>query len=224
MSELPILFSGPMIIALLDGRKTQTRRVIKPQFPEVVKRAGFTFFTPERHVSGRDGKGNEWFRKLRYATGDRLWVRETWASHWANDDIKPSEIVGDCWSVKYVADGHVLPAKRDGSLASNDQFRKSRPSIFMPRWASRLTLAVTNVRVERLQDISEEDAKAEGASAVFATREDGTEAYGHRIGFHILWNSLNAKRGLGWDKNPWVAAYTFTVHHANIDALETSYG
>jgi hypothetical protein len=106
-----------------------------------------------------------------------------------------------------------------------------RPTIFMPRWASRLTLIVTDVRVQRLQDISEGDARAEGVEHRTVTKLNGSDPqkwwFGHENGrataksaFRDLWDSLNAKRSYGWDANPWVCAVTFTAHQRNIDHLE----
>lgn len=94
-----------------------------------------------------------------------------------------------------------------------------RPSIFMPRWASRLTLTVTDVRVQRLQDITLGDICAEGlANSIYDFRpvQRGFDAWIE------LWDSMNAARGFGWDKNPWVAAYTFTVHRCNIDDMDAA--
>ena len=90
----------------------------------------------------------------------------------------------------------------------------------MPRWASRLTLVVTDVRVQRLQGISGPDAKAEGVSSLLS----GTERLGpngsYRSNFKDLWNSINESRGFGWDANPWVVAVTYETHHCNIDQME----
>lgn len=218
MTDRPILFSGPMVRALLDGRKTQTRRVLKPQPGE-----GASFF-----VSGRGkhiwdwpglGVGTDDGRELPkriYRVGDRLWVRETWLpldghSNW---DLRVS-YAADCQQ-KHFADGEYDSSWNWPKAAKTGDV----PSIHMPRWASRLTLVVTDARVERLQDISEADAKAEGPHQ----HEDWPEEYhaSWRGAFHALWDSLNEKRGFGWDQNPWVAALTFTVHQTNIDAMESA--
>jgi hypothetical protein len=91
----------------------------------------------------------------------------------------------------------------------------------MPRWASRLTLTVTDVRVQRVQEISEADAVAEGVTPSEEPNEMKWEHYApHGVAFRTLWDSLNAKRGYGWDANPWVAAYTFTATRQNIDQVQ----
>lgn len=206
MTDRPILFSSPMVRALLDGRKTQTRRVVKPR----------------RHASLFDGSwtddyvldpGNQSWRESEYSwrIGDRLWVRES------IDKVCTSPEHEVC----YMAD---WPGNDPRGLGW-------RPSIHMPRWASRLTLVVTGVRVQRIQDIDEADAEAEGVEEVdpwegvrrFKVYGTGGEdlacPYGARLSFSTLWDSLNEARGFGWDVNPWVVAVTFTVEHRNIDEV-----
>lgn len=208
MADRPIVFSAPMIRALLDGRKTQTRRVLKPQPYEFDGR----WWVVDRH-SG-DCHLDMWARGdvgcRPYFPGDRLWVRETFAF----DDDGHEE-----WPL-YRADGATLP-----TLHPNRKPARWRPSIHMPRWASRLTLIVTGVRVQRVQDISEEDAVAEGAERL-AMDDDGKfyqhDAGTHRTGFAGLWEHLNGPRGFGWDANPWVVALTFTAHRCNIDQMEAA--
>lgn len=189
MKERPILFSGPMVRAILDGRKTQTRRVVKGEAlrwlsPEV----GFapTFVAnPENSLCPYGGPG------------DRLWVRET---HYVE-------------SAGY-EDG---TGRRIFYRASDGDAPISlwRPSIFMPRWASRLTLEVTAVRVERVQDISGEDAKAEGCDASGCWEHDhDPEDLGcldSRVPtYRALWDSINGKRpGCAWADNPWVWVIAF---------------
>jgi hypothetical protein len=210
MTERPILFSGPMVRALLDGRKTQTRRIVRDAPNE-----------PGWHCDLRDGK--RWFvyehgapsfpARVPYVVGDRLYVKETWGCHWATDNQKPSEIDATAWSVRYFADDYTRPATKDGTVADLEQVKRKRPSMFMPRWASRLTLTVTDVRVERLQDISAEDAKAEGLRWEAPTYGvDGLAATWNadpRAAFAGLWNTVNGDDA--WDANPWVVALTFTV-------------
>lgn len=169
--ERPILFSGPMVRALLDGRKTQTRRVVNPQ-----------------PATSSDGRACGPIRCPYGAPGDTLWVRETWCSYMPG-------------SVRYRADGH------------NDAGWTWRPSIFMPRWASRLTLRVYGVRVERVQQITQADARAEGVvdtSGAWGDLTD-TDRAGPRGAFEALWNSINAERGFGWDVNPWVWVVSFEL-------------
>jgi len=180
MVELPILFSGEMVRAILDGRKTQTRRVVKLPVSEIGKMVKYR---------------GDWVLPCEWSpygkSGDRLWVRETWWQ-WGGTEKR----------ISYRAD--TLP-----SFAPNGGFR---PSIFMPRWASRITLEVVDVRVERLQDISEDDAKAEGVMASGGWNADDTEyCVGYRTAFSRLWDSINAKRGYSWATNPWVWAVEFKV-------------
>jgi hypothetical protein len=149
MSEIGILFSGPMVRAILEGWKTQTRRVMKPQpFDD----GGIWRWQHGRHVVAVPGPRafglEEWaiWQECPYQVGQTLWVRETWADG----------IAGCPNGVSYRAD-HLDPL---GDGPANPM--KWRPSIHMPRWASRITLTITDVRVQRVQDISEEDAEEEG--------------------------------------------------------------
>lgn len=197
--EKPILFSGPMVKAILEGRKWQARRVIQPQ-PK-----GIMTWHPaiERWSVERTG---EIYKDKYGQPGDRLWVRETWAVVKSFDDLKPSEIPKGTarWPVVWYAVPEIAAAsiKNTGAPVG-----KTRPGIFMPRWASRLTLEITAVRVERLQDITEKDAKAEGVirHTTYHPR------YGYRDGFCTLWDSVNLKRGFGWQSNPWVWVIEFAV-------------
>lgn len=193
MTDKPILFSAPMIRALLDGRKTQTRRVLKPQPGDLGR--GFLDC------------------KLPYAIGYRLWVREAFVTGFDIDDEfgRP------------VGDRKVWYRATDSGLTWYDPDTEStldnppwRPSIHMPRWASRLTLTVTDVRVQRVQEISEADAREEGCAMnwIGEQRRYGT----WRDGFSKLWDTLNAPRGFGWEVNPWCCAISFRVDRANIDA------
>lgn len=223
MTDRPILFSAPMVRAILEGRKTQTRRIFKPR--------GFDFYT--HPISGdrydeyqpyRDGTWDEsriigsgsmaafgWgeglYSYLPCYPGDRLWVKETWRSTPAYDDLAPSKMGGD-EPLNYLADdGYFNWAEADGG-----KHGKTRVSIHMPRWASRLTLTVTDVRVERLQDISEADAVAEGIPADYLEHIHGPH------GFRDLWDSINGKReGASWEANPWVVAISFDAEQRNID-------
>lgn len=216
MKERPILFSGPMVRAILEARKTQTRRVIKPQaWAYSEDTLGQRMIYPR---SGADDFGDSG-RPIRYpygVPGDRLWVRETWR---AFDD-------GD---VFYRADfGDAVPVHADDDPAA----WMWRPSIYMPRWASRITLEVTGVRVERVQEISEDDARAEGPTpnwcgdlAGWDPEEhgyllpgdenadddvaDGGYYYTGRWAFAEMWDSINAKRGHPWASNPWVWVIEF---------------
>ncbi|RVL05138.1 hypothetical protein CN151_10875 [Sinorhizobium meliloti] len=195
MTDRPILFSAPMVRALLDDRKTQTRRTLKPQ--------------PDNILEGQIP------RQLRIAIGDRLWVRESFRGSKGYDAYPPS--TWSHWPVHYEAD--CAPDPRD-ELEMNGRLR---PGIHMPRWASRLALIVTDVRVERLQDISEADAMAEGIEQDSDGWRDylmpHTQCCGNAIdSYGTLWDHIN---GAGaWEANPWVAAYSFRVIKQNIDQIE----
>ena len=212
MAEKPILFSGEMIRAILDGRKTQTRRVIKD------KTFYFGDFAVQlQRMSKNDMSlvtGNDFIKCPYGQVGDFLWVRETWACIGA-EHVKPSKIAPG-YSVNYKADND----------PENWRVEKWRPSIFMPRWASRITLKITNVRVERVQDISQDDAKAEGIARNWLgadcppeyenewmnytpNDEEGFPCYSPTESFQTLWDSINEKRGFGWDVNPWVWVVEF---------------
>lgn len=203
MGDRPTIFSAPMVRALLDGRKTQTRRVLNPQ-PKVPFKNGqwYAPFKKSRQFQfiGRDHLIHG-YCNVPYAPGDRLYVRE--AMHWTDN-------------LRFVADDAVVDFDRmpEGFTAA----RTHVSGMFMPRWASRLTLTVTKVRVQRLQEITEADAYAEGAMRWGADGPQGSIHYTVREDFARLWNSLHGAGG--WDANPWVCALTFTVRTGNIDSGE----
>lgn len=235
MAVRPILFSTPMVRALLDGRKTMTRRVIKPRglAPSL-----FDGKWADSYVL--DPGNSDWrARDVRFAPGNVLWVRE---SHYITDDgdFKRAICAADSDDVAaHLAAVDRIPSYFSPKLLA--EHRRLRPGIHMPRWASRLTLAVTAVKVERLQDISEDDALAEGIETDVwdmapVARRYGTEGWfvGWPMGvsepcvsvddgevcrrsFASLWNSINGPGA--WEANPWVVALTFTVHRANVDTL-----
>ena len=190
--EFPILFSAPMVRAILDGRKTQTRRVVKPQ-PNVV------------HAIYNDASiaTNLLFRKCDQRIhcpygqpGNRLWVRETWA----RDD--------EDGAVMFRADCGLGGDADDWQRGINDGAPRYRwrPSIHLPRWASRILLEVIAVRVERLQDISEADALTEGVTFSVPVKPSRAERMA-RDAYAELWESIN---GTGsWDANPWVWVIEF---------------
>jgi hypothetical protein len=225
MADRPILFSAPMVQALIAGRKTQTRRVAKPKWRDGAN-PDFTGWRSER-VGGRSwqiigGMGVGANVAAPCAPGDRLWVKEAWAVHWANDDLPPRDIDPAIWSVRYFADDTIRPDARDGQTGQLDQFKRKRSSLFMPRWASRLTLTVTDVRVQRLQDISAYDVEAEGACELAVTPPNDDDTREAQAIFRNLWNSLHGPDA--WDANPWVVAISFTVQRGNIDALDLANG
>ena len=203
--ERPILFSAEMVCAILDGRKTQTRRVVKPQPRDhgdqpPMPRWGYSTdrkssivvsYPPDVFLPKHCPYG---------APGDLLWVREAWA------DLRGKGF-GAPFAYRANALTHDGREDADSKRCRTDFGVKWKPSIHMPREASRLTLRITEVRVERVQDISGEDSGAEGCQS------------GTRYEFALLWDSINAKRGFGWDANPWVWAPTVTASRAKGRAL-----
>lgn len=211
MTDRPIIFSAPMVRALLAGTKTQTRRILKPQPTGHVWRYGWS-----KEGGATFSGDNELFTgRIPIWAGDRLWVRETWAPLTAltHNDLGPQAIIDGGF---YRADEGTV----DGEIS------KWKPSIFMPRHASRLTLTVTDVKVERLQDISDcsqpNDCIAEGMfSRDFLTTcsdwmERGFSSI-EKCRYRDLWDQINGEGA--WQANPWVAAYTFSVQHGNIDRI-----
>ena len=206
MSNRPIIFSAPMVRAILDGRKTVTRRILKPQpnsgpNGEMVHLGDGSWGLSDGVLTG------EW--KLA-RPGDRLWVREAWRSTAIYDVLSPSEMNGK-EPIRYECD----ETWQTWGWKLADKHGRLRPSIHMPRWASRITLEVTEVRVQRLQDISEEDAKAEGAPCCVTDGEgkfycfDMPNRGTHKCGFAGLWSSIHGPGS--WDANQWVAAITFKI-------------
>ena len=215
MTERSIILQGWEVRAALAGRKTQVRRVMKPQPLEN--------FSEDCRTGVRTSYGWAWAKDWRmlYApvtsrhvlsrcpfgvSGDRLWVRETWAQIWNQDGCLGEEGVCPCGGchIEYKADtGAKYPGDWPADMGDDPDCPKWRPSVHMPRWASRLTLEVTNVRVERLQEISTADAIAEGmlndGGGEYAI--DGMTAA--QVRFMDRWDTINQLRGYGWDKNPW---------------------
>lgn len=229
MSDKPILFSGPMVRAILEGRKTMTRRVLKPQPYPLEGKPGF--WNASGAVGGRICISDEDLLALHgRRVGTRLWVREAWQL-WCGG-------MGDDFHITYKADdfswqggpnsGHIPESYLPAYYEKIDKIRKSGkksqdiPSIHLWRWASRLTLEVTAVKVERLQDISEEDAWSEGCQRGEPTDNGGffpaeqPHPDGGSVGwddakewFADLWQTINGPGS--WNANPWVAAYSFKV-------------
>lgn len=243
MSTQRILFSAPMVRALLEGKKTQTRRIIKAKKHKLERQAYiFKIDRVEQDTDGtyslyapKDSGRRELFYKCPYGEpGDRPWVRETWrpVSWYPNSyvvqfmaDLKnididvPDTSNGEEWidrmlqrcSDECIAAG--IEADDDGMFQWEEDSEnpiKWRSPIFMPRWASRITLEITEVRVQRLQEISEEDAAAEGVepAKLYISDECGPFV----AAYSTLWDSIN---GAGsWDANPWVWAVSFKVVQA----------
>jgi len=190
MKERPIIFSSEMVKAILEGRKTQTRRtrglneINKNPDDWVVHHIDGTEWEFKNTKNLADYHINCPYGKI----GDRLWVRETWAIIDAKLPMLP-----------YV-DGIKTIYRADNKKEYNKI--KWHPSIFMPRKFSRITLEITNIRVERVQDITAKDAYAEGARCDCLKPVDICK--GNIDNFKKLWNSINEKKGYGWNKNPWV--------------------
>ncbi len=196
MADFPIIFSAPMVRALLDGRKTMTRRLVP--------------------------YGSSWMRVL---PGDRLWVRES-LTHVTSDPVTGQSCSVHCYTAS-IPDGmsSANPYEPNYLFANDGEPTlkpKNIPSIHMPRWCSRLTLTVIAVRIERLQDITETDAMAEGVQRAAAGTMDANVGqvtiYKFRTGFVRLWGELHGTES--WLANPEVVAITFRVVRANIDEPE----
>jgi hypothetical protein len=179
MKYHPIIFRSEMVRAILDGHKTQTRRIIKPQ-PELLDTThpshGLldTFIYKQEKYDGSDFIAE----CCPYGqVGDRLWVRETF-------------MIGADKTIYYRAN-------------DNDLVTKWSPPIYMPRWASRITLEIIGIRIERVQEISLKDCLAEG---YFYGWDNGSNSI---VYFQELWNSINAKRGYSWESNPYVWVLEF---------------
>ena len=200
--EKPISFSAPMVLAILDGRKTQTRRVAKLTIAGHVKE-------PRGHRRWHPGDPEAVLACPYGQPGDRLWVKETWQAVGLSRDPESMQVDDVCEcppeAVKREMSGEARRYPQTGIIyraSCDDEFLKWRPSIFMPRWASRIALEITDVRVQRVQEISETDAIAElGGRAAGIVNE-----IGH---FAELWDTLYAKRGYSWESNLWVWAITF---------------
>ena len=208
IKERPILFSGEMVRAILDERKTQTRRVVKPQpntrvWKDKTPSGELHWFTNRSHSFG----SQTLLRCPFGVPGDRLWVRETWQRGVAKYDgesvsvarFKSFATVMGEWDLVHEQDCEVQDAKWEG---------RWRPSIHMPRWASRITLEVADVRVERLQEIEYEDIQAEGFEVPM--RKLHVDPFGiQKQDFASGWDALHAKTVHTWDKNPWVWVVEF---------------
>ena len=208
--ERPILLNDEMVRAILDGRKTQTRRVAKNVHLDSRYRAKWKAVRKHTEVS-IDTPAAMLGEVCPYGQpGDRLWVREAWQGPlvpWNRapelfEDSRPFECPEYC---EYRADGGTAPV----FMNADDEERQGwRPSIHMPRWASRITLEITDVRVERLQDISEEDAKAEGVMGEKEAAAADLQWYDKpRRAFRFLWQSINGPDS--WGANPWVWVIEF---------------
>jgi hypothetical protein len=235
MTQRPILMSPPMVRAILAGTKTQTRRVIKlkPHHQITEREDGSPW--PWMYDSERDT--DHWLPCPHGLPGDELWVRETWRTAKSLDDLSPSAIADRCqdagyrlpWApLAYEADGHRNSYWKGFEFNGDAQPGKTRVSIHMPQWASRITLRLTSVRVERLHAISQADALAEGITTV-RTREWDLKHFGAwrkefdeacqagitpplgpdpRTAYRALWEEIHGPGS--WDLNPlvWVEEFT----------------
>lgn len=222
MKARPILFSSPMVRALLSGAKTQTRRIINAPTTRGSYLLSFNHGVPELNFGPDDQKSNgdlRWHRSRYGRPGDLLWVRESFAAWWTAATGKRSHVMG------YRAD--IDDPDWDGFGCDDPWWIDAQwePSIHMPRAYSRLTLRITDVRLQRLQDISEEDARAEGAEwhdgrgvGHSGWRHDGNDGYvwdTARTSFFHLWNRINGTNAVG--RNPWVWAISFQPILRNLD-------
>lgn len=241
MRERPILFSGPMVQALLRDEKTQTRRVVKDPRrnrrpnPPSANGTGGIYSMADAEAELRLEKDRQPNYPCPYGQpGDRLWVRETFVLEstyeYHEEELRPTDRpyqeCGDEYSGHYFLiphyratepEPHIVPYDREDGY---DDTTAWRPSIFMPRWASRINLEITEIRVERVQEISEADAKAEGVGDRYILIGDRftkvsnvMESHGAngtlRNGFFVLWDSINGEK-YPWSSDPWVWVVGFT--------------
>jgi hypothetical protein len=231
MPEKPLLLSTPLIGPTMDGRKTQTRRVFRGELgreranaltllqvrPDLYPNAQWEWDESGiggLHYGDATGAGVVLMpKRCPYAPGGLLWVREAWcaADRWLGREHD------DPTAIRYRADDTCLSfenAPPDAPVPFDTHQwgpAKWRPSIHMPKWAARIWLRVTEVRVERVQAITEADAKAEGVALGGSPHPDVPPADTHRAAFADLWDKLNAGRGYGWAENPWVWVVRFEV-------------
>ncbi len=209
MTERPILFSGPMVRAILNGRKTQTRRVVKPGSLKPGVRA--------MRWENYDANYLALTHACPYGvSGDRLWVRER-ALYWTGGVGGTTAVCyqDEARLPKLLEDAERVAAIKQRDAEANAIFGnwRWRPSIHMPRWASRITLEIVSVRVERLNEINLHDAFAEGCPADCGGHADSGDW------FEWLWNSINADKH-PWDSNPWVWVVEFKKLDSALEAKE----
>ena len=238
MRERAILFSDAMVRAILDGRKTQTRRVVEPQPPSEVSEC-FNWSAQELGPETKSAEGCylRTERGLHFHSfcplgqpGDRLWVRECWADVNTEDgpaicyrssrDVRTWRDFSTTFGPDYGAGPSMDYDAYPGTYAMwwSDLLAAApdhswRSSTHMPRWASRLSLEITGVRVERVQDIGEQDVNAGGLPEDSENSKLLRDATGisRKDCFAVLWDQLNAKRGHTWEANPWVWVISFRI-------------
>lgn len=184
MTARPMIYSGPMVRALMEGSKSQTRRLLKPAQSDAINR----------------GFAKESIR-LRYAPGDQIWVKELWRTWSDFDHLAPSDLPS-MPKIHYMADQNIPRG-----------MGRVRSPMHMPRWASRITLTVTDVRVHRVQSITEADAMAEGVEPILEPPDGGSAP--HVAGYRALWDAIHGPGA--WARNDWVVALTFDVRMGNVD-------
>jgi hypothetical protein len=203
MNEHPILFSGEMVRAILSGTKLQTRRVVKPQ-PIITAhglewnaggQVGYVF--PEKNIINYCPYG---------IAGARLWVRETWCPMAINI---PKVLIGYKEGFEKADSKEIILDKEKDIEIATRFLNKEKwcPSIFMSRWASRITQEITGIRIERLQAITEEEAKAEGVDKM-ALDDLGNTWKTYKRGYQALWDKINGKK-YPWKNNPFVWVILF---------------
>ena len=240
MRERPILFSAPMVRAILAGRKTQTRRIVTVPWAKGSRALPYSpYYDDCDGVLMAADEYGDWHPYVERVAcpygvpGDRLWVRETWRPvSWTDDGDQVlitypagptnGSAQAEAWcevtGVEQLAHEDWLAREEARIEAAPMLCAPNRPSIFMPRWASRLTLGVTGVRVERLQEITGVDARAEGLDHVndWASNSFGVKGVpgswnaSPRLAFASLWDLINGKRA-SWESNPFVWAVAFSV-------------
>lgn len=207
MKERGMIFNAEMVNAILSGRKTQTRRPIKwkqTRFTEIAERDDGSLWP---WAEDCERGGDIWFACPFGEVGDRIWVRETWqVIHDHIDESSHVEYRTYSPSIPKEKDRywHTVYAEHFGDESREDRGFPWRPAIHMPRWASRITLEITDVRVERLRDLSEEDAKSEG---IIPSAGGVLPGWEYRINFRDLWMDIYGTDN--WEANPWVWVIEF---------------
>ncbi|MDH0967713.1 hypothetical protein N5C89_33370 [Klebsiella michiganensis] len=191
MIERGMIFNGEMVRAILDGRKTQTRRPVK--FPVHDKNLGCELAGNE--LAGELSEGN-YLNSAFGKPGDRIWVRETFRVHSRATDVA-TLVYKASMRNSWTEQTHRVPVSVCNKPATSEKWT---PSLLMPRWASRILLEITNVRVERLRSMSQDDARAEGVIAASGSMEAG-------LAFRELWDSIYGEES--WKANPWVWVIEF---------------
>ena len=237
VKERPIIFSGEMVKTILDGKKTMTRRVVISGFINNYKHAHIIKQSSDK---SREGKAYFYDKPVGSMVlssqlvsnpygkvGDRLWVRETWIQGYDDPLIESEGDDENAVSIIYKADGKeeyrtcsAETAENWGDFSADSEMVGFKSPIHMPRWASRILLEITDIRIERLNDISDKDAVKEGLRILPASGRyvvsPGDQYFGSASHdavevFSWLWDSINAKKGYPWSSNPWVWVVEFKV-------------